>query len=63
MVNLLSRLWIEEDGQGLVEYTLVVLLVAAIFWLGVRNTGVGDSLSKGWSKVLDCVTSPSTCSA
>ena len=37
MANLLKRLWTEEDGQGLVEYTLVVLLVALFFWLGVRR--------------------------
>lgn len=62
-MNLLKRLWQEDDGQGLVEYSLVVLLVAVVFWLGVRDTGIGDSLAKGWAKVLDCVTSPLTCSA
>jgi len=59
----LMRLWSEEDGQGLVEYTLVVLLVALIFWMGIRNTRVGNSLANGWSRVLNCVTSPLSCSA
>lgn len=27
-MELLQRLWIEEDGQGMVEYTLIVVLVA-----------------------------------
>ncbi len=45
-MNLLHRLYLEEDGQGLVEYTLVVLLVALVFWMGVRNTNVGDSLHR-----------------
>jgi Flp pilus assembly pilin Flp len=62
-MNLLERLWIEEDGQGLVEYSLVVLLVALVFWMGVRNTNVGESLGSGWSRVLVCVTSPKTCPA
>ena len=62
-MNLLYRLYLEEDGQGLVEYTLVVLLVALVFWMGVRNTNVGDSLSQGWSRVLNCVTTPFLCSA
>jgi len=35
-MNLLHRLYLEEDGQGLVEYTLVVLLVALVFWMGVE---------------------------
>jgi Flp pilus assembly pilin Flp len=61
-VSLLNRLWTEEEGQGLVEYTLVVLLVALIFWMGIRNTNVGDSLAQGWSRVMNCVTSPSSCS-
>ncbi|MGH7794596.1 MAG: Flp family type IVb pilin [Candidatus Binatia bacterium] len=61
-MNLLTQLWLEEDGQGLVEYTLVVVLVALVFWMGIRDTGVGTALANGWSKVLDCVTSPSSCS-
>jgi len=61
-MNLLKRLWQEDDGQGLVEYTLVVVLVALVFWMGVRNTDVGSSLANGWSRVMDCVTSPFSCS-
>ena len=56
-----KRLWQEENGQGLVEYTLVVVLVALVFWMGIRNTNVGVSLSNGWSRVLSCVTSPFSC--
>jgi Flp pilus assembly pilin Flp len=62
-MNLLQRLCREENGQGLTEYTLVVVLVALVFWMGVRNTNVGTSLSQGWSRVLDCVTSPFSCGA
>jgi Flp pilus assembly pilin Flp len=62
-MDLLQRLYVEEDGQGFVEYTLVVVLVALVFWMGVRNTNVGDSLSQGWSRVLNCVTTPFSCSA
>ena len=62
-MDLITRLWLEEDGQGLVEYTLVVLLVALVFWMGIRDTNVGTSLANGWSKVLNCVTAPSVCSS
>lgn len=62
-MNLLKRLWFEEDGQGLVEYTFVVLLAALVFWMGVRDTQVGDKLAELWSKVFVCVTSPFTCTA
>jgi Flp pilus assembly pilin Flp len=62
-MNLLKRLCQEEDGQGLMEYTLVVVLVALVFWLGVKDTSVGDSLAKNWARILDCVSAPFSCSA
>jgi Flp pilus assembly pilin Flp len=62
-MDLLKRLWLEEDGQGMVEYTLVVVMVALVFWLGVRDTNIAGHMANGWSKVLDCVTAPSSCSA
>jgi Flp pilus assembly pilin Flp len=62
-MSLLDRLCWEEDGQGLVEYTLVLVLVALFFWMGVRNTNLGTSLSQQWSRLLDCVTAPFSCGA
>jgi Flp pilus assembly pilin Flp len=62
-MNLLKRLWHEEDGQGLIEYTFVVLLVALVFWMGVRDTAIGASLAASLAKVSNCVMSPFTCSA
>ena len=62
-MNLIKRLCREENGQGLVEYTFVVMLMALVFWLGVKDTAVGDSLAKNWAKILDCVTSPFSCAA
>ena len=37
-MELLKRLVVEEEGQGLVEYTLIVLLVALVFWVAVKGT-------------------------
>jgi len=54
-------LLIDEDGQGLVEYTLVVVLVAMVFWVAIKNTNIGSQLASGWSKVMDCVGTPSAC--
>jgi Flp pilus assembly pilin Flp len=56
-MELLKRLLVEEDGQGLVEYTLIVVLVALVFWVAIKNTDVGN----GWSKVTSCVGNPSAC--
>jgi len=62
-MEFLKRLCREEDGQGLVEYTFVVMLVALVFWMGIKDTAVGDTLAKNWAKILDCVASPFSCSA
>jgi Flp pilus assembly pilin Flp len=62
-MEVLQRLWIEEDGQGLVEYTLIVVLVALVFWVAIKNTNIGSQLASGWSKVTDCVSDPSACSS
>jgi Flp pilus assembly pilin Flp len=35
-MNILKRLWQEDDGQGLTEYTLAMVLVALGIWLGVK---------------------------
>jgi Flp pilus assembly pilin Flp len=60
-MSLLKRLWTEEYGQGLVEYTFVVMLIALILWLVVKDTSVGMHLAVIWTKVTECVTSPFSC--
>ena len=60
-MELLKRLLVEEDGQGLVEYTLIVVLVALVFWVAIKNTDIGNGLASGWSKVTACVGEPSLC--
>ena len=62
-MDLLKRLVVEEDGQGLVEYTLIVVLVALVFWVAIKNTDIGSQLANGWSKVADCVTDPQACNS
>lgn len=62
-MSLLKRLLREEDGQGLVEYTLVMVIVALVFWMGVRDTNVGTHLVNAWTKVTTCVTTPFSCAA
>ena len=54
-MELLQRLWSEEDGQGLVEYTLIVVLVALCFGLPSRtpmsvisSRAVGARLLPAW---------------
>ena len=60
-MNIFKRLLREEDGQGLVEYTLIVVLVALVFWVAIKNTNIGSQLASGWSKVTACVGAPASC--
>jgi Flp pilus assembly pilin Flp len=60
-MELLKRLVKEEEGQGLVEYTLVVLLVALVFWVAIRDTNIGDELANAWGQVVACLQTPLTC--
>ena len=60
-MELLKRLFVEEDGQGLVEYTLIVVLVALVFWVAIKNTNIGSGLASGWSKITDCVGNGPAC--
>ncbi len=62
-MELLKRLIREEEGQGLVEYTLIVLLVALVFWVAIKDTNIGNQLASGWSRVTACVGSPTNCNA
>lgn len=61
-MELLKRLVTEEEGQGLVEYTLIVLLVALVFWVAIRESNIGVELTNAWSQVIACLQTPLTCS-
>jgi len=62
-MDLLKRLLHEEDGQGLVEYTLIVVLVALVFWVAIKSTNIGSQLGNAWAKVTSCVGNPSGCTS
>jgi Flp pilus assembly pilin Flp len=54
-MELLKRLVVEEEGQGLVEYTLIVLLVALVFWVAVKGTNADQALTNAWTSIVDCL--------
>ena len=60
-MELLRRLLREKSGQGLVEYSMILLLVVFIFWLAVKNTNVGNQLSASWSNISSCLAAPTVC--
>ncbi|HXG50510.1 MAG TPA: hypothetical protein VNN77_03775 [candidate division Zixibacteria bacterium] len=50
-----------ESGQGMVEYTFIVLLVVLVFWLGVKDTDIGKLLAQGWEAITSCAAAPFSC--
>ena len=63
MRKLLGRLLVEDNGQGLVEYTLIVVLVALVFWVAIKSTNIGSGLAAGWSRITVCVADPTNCTS
>lgn len=47
MINLIKRFWIEESGQGMAEYGLILALIAvvAIAALTLIGTGVSEKFT------------------
>ena len=62
MRKLLGRLLVEDSGQGLVEYTLSSCR-PLVFWVAIKNTNIGSGLAAGWSKITDCVSTPTSCNS
>jgi Flp pilus assembly pilin Flp len=62
-MNVLRKLFDEEDGQGLVEYTLIVFLIAFVLWVSMKDTTAGDSLASNLVKVTDCLSAPFSCAS
>jgi len=62
-MGLLKRLMLEEEGQGLVEYTLIVLLVALVFWVAIKSTNIGSALAAAWVNINSCVGDPAGCTS
>jgi Flp pilus assembly pilin Flp len=60
-MELLRGLIYEETGQGLVEYSLILLLVVFIFWVAIKNTNIANHISASWSNISSCLAAPAVC--
>ncbi|MGH7816210.1 MAG: hypothetical protein ACREOR_02370 [Candidatus Binatia bacterium] len=50
-----------QKGQALMEYTLLLMMVTMVFWVGIKNSDLSSELSRAWSRVSDCVEVPMAC--
>ena len=55
MKDLLTRLLVEEEGQGITEYALILGLVVFCIWFAARQTNIGDSIANLFNSVITTV--------
>ena len=55
-MEMLKRLITEEEGQDVVEYTLMIGLVVLVLWIVINTTGIGASVSSIWTGVSSALT-------
>jgi len=51
MKHLLKRLVVEETGQGITEYALILGLVVFGIWLAVTQSGIGAAINNLFGQV------------
>jgi len=52
-MELFNRLIVEEEGQGLVEYTLLIGVLVIALWAAVSYSGVATKIGTLWNNVAD----------
>jgi len=50
-MDILKRLVVEEEGQGIVEYTLMIGLIVLGVWVAVDLLDIPGSVSTLWNNV------------
>ena len=58
-MELLKRLMTEEEGQGIVEYALIVGLVVFGIWLLIQQSGIGGKVANIFTSVGSALDNPS----
>jgi hypothetical protein len=57
------RVRLNQDGQGLIAYMLIVFLVTLVFWLEVKDTDVAQALARQWDKISECLSAAFSCTS
>jgi len=55
-MELLKRLVVEEDGQGITEYALILGFVVFVIWWLVRGTTIGTEVAALFTRVAAVLT-------
>jgi len=54
-MTVLKRLIVEEEGQGLVEYSLILALVVIGIWAAVALLDIPETISGIWTSISDAL--------
>jgi Flp pilus assembly pilin Flp len=57
-MDILKRLIVNEDGQGVIEYTLMVGLVVLVIWAAIFTFGIPNALNSLWATVSGALNNP-----
>ncbi len=64
MKDLLKRLFVEEEGQGITEYALILGLIVFGVWVTISASGLGDSIKALFENVkseIEKCSTPGNC--
>jgi Flp pilus assembly pilin Flp len=59
MMELWRRLLRDEQGQDVVEYTLMIGLVVLVLWVAIRASGIDTAVTNIWTGVNGQLTAAS----
>ncbi len=59
-MDILKRLMFDEDGQGVIEYTLMVGLVVLALWAAVFLFDIPAAIGNLWSSVSTALNDPTS---
>lgn len=54
-MQLLSKMWNDENGQDMVEYALITGLISVVAFVAIQSTGT--SMSSIWTNVSSSISS------
>lgn len=59
MKNMLMRLWKEEEGQDLLEYALLLVLIVLVAAAAINP--LGTTIAQIFTSANSCASTPTTC--
>jgi len=59
MKNILMRLWKEEEGQDLLEYALLIVLIVLVAAAAINP--LGTAIATVYTSANTCISTPASC--